>query len=79
VAYTRDEVKSIADAVERNNLIVFADEVYLYNTFDEKAMVSIAEFVPDRVIRASSLSKEFACGGYRIGYATFPAALTPLK
>lgn len=78
VAYTREEIQNLARSFEEHNFIVFADEVYLGNTHDGQKE-SIAEWIPKRTIRASSISKEFGLGGYRLGWATFPDALKPLN
>ena len=38
---------------------------------------SIYEFIPNLTIRGSSVSKDLACGGYRIGWCAFPESLKP--
>ncbi|MFK7824262.1 MAG: pyridoxal phosphate-dependent aminotransferase [Oligoflexales bacterium] len=78
VAYSKEEIISLARAFTEHNFIVFADEVYLGNTYDGET-ISIAEWMPERTIRASSLSKEYGLGGYRLGWATFPNSLKPLN
>ena len=78
VAYSKEEIMNLAKSFAEHNFIVFSDEVYLGNTYDgERA--SIAAWIPERTIRASSISKEFGLGGYRLGWATFPATLKPLN
>ena len=53
---------------------MIADEIYQnINHFNE--IVSISEYLPKLTIRGSSVSKDLACGGYRLGWITFPSEL----
>ena len=74
IVYTLEEIKEIAQVCKRTNTIIFADEIYM-NLQHDTSFVSIAEFAPDITIRASSISKDFAAGGYRLGWACYPASL----
>ena len=78
VAYTKEEIVGLAKSFAEHNFIVFSDEVYLGNTYDGER-TSIAQWIPERTIRASSLSKEYGLGGYRLGWATFPDSLKALN
>jgi len=77
-AYSREELQELAEVLRKYEILVFADEVYLGCHHRGEAN-SIAEFLPELTIRASSLSKEYAGGGYRLGWATFPSKLAPLQ
>lgn len=77
VVYTEDEVKEIAEICRRNNVIVFADEIYMNLVYDIHTC-SIAKYYPEGVIRGSSLSKDIGCGGHRLGWLTFPKELEKL-
>ena len=74
VVYNRQEVQEIAKVLDKYNCIVFADEIYFNLTYDNQ-ITSISEFIPHLTIRGSSVSKDLACGGYRLGWITFPKEL----
>ena len=77
ILYTPDEVKEIAKVLKKFNCIVFSDEIYSNLThFNE--IESISTFIPELTIRGSSVSKDLACGGYRLGWITFPKQLENL-
>jgi len=78
-AYTENELTRLAWAIQQFNIIVFADEVYMGLEHDGHGGTTLASYLPQRVIRASSLSKKHSAGGWRLGWATFPAELTGLK
>jgi aspartate aminotransferase len=73
--YNREELKALASTIEALNLIVASDEIYLDCCYDTSP-ASIAEYLPNQTIRLRGLSKEYSCGGDRIGYATFPSTLS---
>ena len=74
VMYTPDEVKKIAEVCQKHDVIVLTDEIYMnINHFNE--FQTIADFIPHLTIRGSSVSKDLACGGYRLGWMTFPKEL----
>jgi len=74
VAYENDELEKIANIVKKYNCIVFADEIYLQLCYTQN-IHSIARYIPNRTIRGSSVSKDLACGGYRLGWLSFPDEL----
>ena len=76
--YTPTELSQLADAFKKHNFVVFADEVYFEN-FHNKPCKSIADYYPEGTIRASSISKMFAAGGDRVGWAIFPSSLCEYK
>lgn len=74
VMYTPNEVKQIAKICQKYNVMVLTDEIYMnINHFNE--FQTIADFIPHLTIRGSSVSKDLACGGYRLGWITFPKEL----
>jgi len=77
VVYTEDEVRETAEICRKNNLVVFADEIYMNLVYDI-GTCSIAKYYPKGVIRGSSLSKDIGCGGHRLGWLTFPKELNDL-
>ncbi|MGE0683623.1 MAG: pyridoxal phosphate-dependent aminotransferase [Candidatus Binatia bacterium] len=74
-AYTEDELRKIADVVERSSLIVFSDDVYekfLYDSPQCPQILSLKPNLRDRVLIANSVSKTYAMTGWRLGYAAGP-------
>jgi len=73
---TREELIEIAAVVERQNLIVIADEIYAELTF-EGEHISIASLpgMKERTIFLHGFSKSYAMTGFRVGYACGPGEL----
>ena len=71
---SENEIKNLAELLKKYNCIVLADEIYQeinhFNIFK-----SISEFIPNLTIKASSISKDMGCGGYRLGWLLFPKKL----
>ncbi|MBT1166250.1 pyridoxal phosphate-dependent aminotransferase [Bifidobacterium simiarum] len=70
-----DELRAIADVVERHDLWVISDEVYRAFVYDDGVRcLSIATMpgMKDRTIVVDSFSKTFAMTGWRIGCAFGP-------
>ena len=72
ICYTPDEVTILGRMCHRFGVIVLADEIYGQITFDD-SFVSIG--VHTTTIRASSISKDLGCGGYKLGWLAFPNEL----
>jgi len=74
-AYTEDELRQIAEVVERSNLLVISDDVYekfLYDSPRCAHILALKPYLRDRVLIANSLSKTYAMTGWRLGYAAGP-------
>ncbi|MFI6900716.1 pyridoxal phosphate-dependent aminotransferase [Nonomuraea sp. NPDC050394] len=66
-------VRRLAEIADDWDLLVISDEIYrdiVHPPGD--AITSPAEFIPDRTVVTSGLSKSLALGGWRIGFARFP-------
>lgn len=77
--YTVHEVERFAKIFLKHNSIVFADEIYKDLIHPQHAF----NFAPLKnfyhlTITGSSLSKSFACGGYRLGWMSFHPQLSTL-
>lgn len=73
VAYTRQELKAIADVLLENpHVWVMTDDMYEHIIYDDFKFTTIAEVEPklfDRTLTLNGLSKAFSMTGWRIGYA----------
>lgn len=74
VVHTPEEVKELAKVLDKYNVVVFSDEIYANLAYLQT--VSISTYIPHLTIRGTSVSKDLGCGGYRLGWATFPDELT---
>ncbi len=74
-AYTEEELRKIAEVIERSNLIVISDDVYekfLYDSPRCPHILSLKPHLRDRVLITNSVSKTYAMTGWRLGYAAGP-------
>jgi N-succinyldiaminopimelate aminotransferase len=73
---TRDELQAVADVAIERDLIVVTDEVYEHMSF-ETPHVPLATLpgMAGRTVTISSAGKTFSFTGWKIGWATGPAAL----
>jgi len=76
VCYNNDELESLGLLFKKYDCVVFSDDIYS-NLSYRSNQKSIYEFIPNLTIRGSSVSKDLACGGYRIGWCAFPESLNP--
>lgn len=68
---TKEDMNSIAQIVESNDLFVISDEVYekfLYGDFTHTSFASIPG-MKERTLTINSFSKTYAMTGWRVGYA----------
>ncbi|MBK5255952.1 MAG: aminotransferase class I/II-fold pyridoxal phosphate-dependent enzyme [Vicinamibacteria bacterium] len=72
------ELKSIAEAARRNNIVLLSDEIY-GELHHEGAHESVARFYPEGTIISSGLSKWCGAGGWRLGTFAFPKTLHWLR
>jgi aspartate aminotransferase len=71
--YNKNEVKELAKIFEKYNTIVIADDIYSEIIHPKyKNEYGYIKHYYKKVISGSSLSKTFACGGYRLGWFVFP-------
>jgi aspartate aminotransferase len=72
--YTKSEVNEIQKVFRKYGTIVFNDEIYkgLVHPQYVDSYGEMDKFYPERTINGNSLSKTFACGGYRLGWMVFP-------
>ena len=71
VAYSKKELKQIADIVVKKNIYVISDEIYEKLLYDGEVHTSIASFgkkIKDQTITVNGMSKAYSMTGWRIGY-----------
>lgn len=75
--FTRGELATIAAVAIEHDLVVIADEVYEHLTFDGCTHVPMATLpgMAERTLSIGSAGKMFSVTGWKIGWATGPAAL----
>ena len=76
--FTRDELRVIADLVEKYDVYVLTDEVYEHIVYAPHRHVYFATLpgMRERTISVSSLSKTYSITGWRLGYTIAPAKIT---
>jgi N-succinyldiaminopimelate aminotransferase len=74
---TREELQAVADVALEHDLVVITDEVYEHLTFGDHAHVPLATLpgMFERTLTLSSAGKSYSVTGWKIGWATGPAAL----
>lgn len=68
VTYSRSEIQSFANVLNRHPVFVISDEIYSELNYTDEPHVSIAEFLPDQTIVINGLSKSHAMTGWRLGF-----------
>jgi len=71
------ELRAVAEAAVRHDLLVVTDEVYEHLTFDGVAHVPIATLpgMAERTLTISSVGKTFSFTGWKVGWVSGPAEL----
>jgi len=71
---TQEELETIAEVAQENDLLVISDEIYEKLLFDGRDHVSIASLpgMKERTIIINGLSKSHAMTGWRLGIAIAP-------
>jgi aspartate aminotransferase len=71
---SRDDLEAIADAADRADCFVLADEAYkdlVYDGIEFHSTARLTQFA-DRVIYVQTFSKSYAMTGWRVGYVVAP-------
>ncbi|RRS02157.1 pyridoxal phosphate-dependent aminotransferase [Glycomyces terrestris] len=69
---SEQSVKALCEAARELDLIIAADEIYRDLVFEPGSFPSPAAWAPERTVTTTSLSKNYALGGWRVGAARFP-------
>jgi N-succinyldiaminopimelate aminotransferase len=78
--FTQEELTFIADLVTKHDTFAICDEVYEHLTFDNAQHIPLMTLpgMHERTMRVGSAGKTFSLTGWKVGYVTAGAALTPL-
>jgi len=68
--FSKRDLEAMATVAQKDDLLVFADEIYEKLVYDGVEHVSIGSLpgMEDRVITANGFSKSYAMAGWRVGY-----------
>jgi aspartate aminotransferase len=77
VVYNKDELKSFAHIIAKNDLYCIADEIYEHLIYIDEPTVSIAALpdMQERTVIVNGFSKAYCMTGWRIGYLAAPPSL----
>lgn len=67
--FTRDELTTLAEAAERHDLLVIADEIHADLTYEPHRHIPFATILPERTVTLTSATKAFNLGGIRCSVA----------
>jgi len=78
--FTAAELAFIAELLQKNDAYAVCDEVYEHLTYDGWRHIPLMTLpgLRERCLRIGSAGKTFSLTGWKVGYATVPAALGPL-
>lgn len=74
-AYTKADLRALADVIARHDLWVVVDEIYsqlVYDGFEQSSLAAIAPELRDRIVVIDGVSKSHAMTGWRIGWSIAP-------
>lgn len=73
--YTAEELKAIAKVITKYSLFSVTDEIYEELVYDDNVHHSLSEYLPDRNVMISGLSKAYAMTGWRLGFIAAPSQI----
>jgi aspartate aminotransferase len=79
IVYTADELKALAEAAVRHNILIVSDEIYEKMVYDDVEHISVGALSDDifeHTVTVNGFSKAFAMTGWRLGYFAAPAAIS---
>ena len=78
--YSRQTLERIAELARRNNLVIFADEIYDKLILDGEPHTSLAALAPDvPVVTFNGLSKSYLVPGWRVGWGVVSGDAAAVK
>ena len=77
---SRRMLEAIAELARRNNLVIFADEIYDKLILDDDPHISLASLAPDvPIVTFGGLSKNYLAPGWRIGWGVVSGDVAAVK
>jgi alanine-synthesizing transaminase len=77
---SRRMLEAVAELARRNNLVIFADEIYDKLILDDDAHISLAAVAPDvPIVTFGGLSKNYLAPGWRIGWGVVSGEAAAVK
>ena len=76
--HTLEELGELAAVCRSHDVLVISDEIYSLINFSRRDFVSISRVYPEGVFVTSGMSKAFSAGGWRLGLAFVPEALSSI-
>jgi len=77
---SRRMLEAIAELARRNNLVIFADEIYDKLILDDEPHISLAAVAPDvPIVTFGGLSKNYLAPGWRIGWGIVSGEAAAVK
>jgi alanine-synthesizing transaminase len=77
---SRRMLEAIAELARRNNLVIFADEIYDKLILDDDPHISLASVAPDvPIVTFGGLSKNYLAPGWRIGWGVVSGEAAAVK
>jgi alanine-synthesizing transaminase len=77
---SRRMLEAIAELARRNNLVIFADEIYDKLILDDDPHISLASVAPDvPIVTFGGLSKNYLAPGWRIGWGIVSGEAAAVK
>ena len=71
--YPAATLKALAEVITKYHLFSVTDEIYGELVYDNNVHHSLSQYIPERNILISGLSKAYAMTGWRLGYIAAPA------
>jgi aspartate/methionine/tyrosine aminotransferase len=75
-AYTRDQLRALADVLKGEDVYVIADEIYgklVFDGFKHTSFATLGDDVRKKTVIVDGVSKSYSMTGWRIGWAAGPA------
>jgi alanine-synthesizing transaminase len=77
---SRRMLEAVTELARRNNLVIFADEIYDKLILDDDAHISLAAVAPDvPIVTFGGLSKNYLAPGWRIGWGVVSGDAAAVK
>lgn len=74
-AYSKENLQKLAKVIKDNHMLSISDEIYGELIYGDNVHHSLSQFIPERNILISGVSKAFAMTGWRLGYVAAPSEI----